>query len=46
MLQPVALLGVGRRGLLLGALGHGNFAAWEEPELFARQVRAAFGSLR
>jgi len=24
----------------------GHFAAWEEPELFATEVRAAFGSLR
>jgi pimeloyl-ACP methyl ester carboxylesterase len=24
----------------------GHFAAWEEPELFAEEVRAAFGSLR
>src|SRR6185503_10812388 len=24
----------------------GHFAAWEEPELFAQEVRAAFGSLR
>jgi pimeloyl-ACP methyl ester carboxylesterase len=24
----------------------GHFAAWEEPELFAREVRAAFGPLR
>jgi pimeloyl-ACP methyl ester carboxylesterase len=24
----------------------GHFAAWEEPELFAAEVRAAFGSLR
>jgi pimeloyl-ACP methyl ester carboxylesterase len=24
----------------------GHFAAWEEPELFAREMRAAFGSLR
>ncbi|HXE94023.1 MAG TPA: epoxide hydrolase [Gaiellaceae bacterium] len=24
----------------------GHFAAWEEPELFSREVRAAFGSLR
>ena len=24
----------------------GHFAAWEEPELFANEVRAAFGSLR
>jgi pimeloyl-ACP methyl ester carboxylesterase len=24
----------------------GHFAAWEEPDLFAREVRAAFRSLR
>jgi hypothetical protein len=24
----------------------GHFAAWEEPELFSNEVRAAFGSLR
>jgi hypothetical protein len=24
----------------------GHFAAWEEPELFAAELRAAFGSLR
>ena len=24
----------------------GHFAAWEEPELFARELRAAFRSLR
>lgn len=24
----------------------GHFAAWEEPELFAREVRAAFSALR
>ena len=24
----------------------GHFAAWEEPELFAAEVRAAFSSLR
>jgi pimeloyl-ACP methyl ester carboxylesterase len=24
----------------------GHFAAWEEPELFARELRAAFASLR
>jgi pimeloyl-ACP methyl ester carboxylesterase len=24
----------------------GHFAAWEEPELFAAEMRAAFGSLR
>jgi hypothetical protein len=24
----------------------GHFAAWEEPELFATELRAAFGSLR
>jgi pimeloyl-ACP methyl ester carboxylesterase len=24
----------------------GHFAAWEEPELFATDMRAAFGSLR
>jgi pimeloyl-ACP methyl ester carboxylesterase len=24
----------------------GHFAAWEEPELFASEVRAAFRSLR
>lgn len=24
----------------------GHFAAWEEPELFASEVRAAFGALR
>jgi pimeloyl-ACP methyl ester carboxylesterase len=24
----------------------GHFAAWEEPELFARELRAAFKSLR
>jgi hypothetical protein len=24
----------------------GHFAAWEEPELFTTEVRAAFGSLR
>jgi pimeloyl-ACP methyl ester carboxylesterase len=24
----------------------GHFAAWEEPELFATEVRAAFSSLR
>ena len=24
----------------------GHFAAWEEPELFSAEVRAAFGALR
>jgi hypothetical protein len=24
----------------------GHFAAWEEPQLFSEEVRAAFGSLR
>src|SRR6201987_6373125 len=24
----------------------GHFAAWEEPELFSQEIRAAFGSLR
>ena len=24
----------------------GHFAAWEEPEIFARELRAAFSSLR
>ena len=24
----------------------GHFAAWEEPEIFARDLRAAFNSLR
>jgi pimeloyl-ACP methyl ester carboxylesterase len=24
----------------------GHFAAWEEPEIFARELRAAFRSLR
>jgi hypothetical protein len=24
----------------------GHFAAWEEPEIFANELRAAFGSLR
>jgi hypothetical protein len=24
----------------------GHFAAWEQPELFAEELRAAFGSLR
>ncbi|HEY6222882.1 MAG TPA: hypothetical protein VIW26_03810 [Gemmatimonadales bacterium] len=26
--------------------GGGHFAAWEEPELFARELRAAFRSVR
>jgi pimeloyl-ACP methyl ester carboxylesterase len=26
--------------------GGGHFAAWEQPELFSQEVRAAFGSLR
>jgi pimeloyl-ACP methyl ester carboxylesterase len=26
--------------------GGGHFAAWEEPELFAAEMRAAFSSLR
>jgi hypothetical protein len=24
----------------------GNFAAWEQPQLFSEEVRAGFGSLR
>jgi pimeloyl-ACP methyl ester carboxylesterase len=24
----------------------GHFAAWEEPQLFSEELRAAFGSLR
>jgi pimeloyl-ACP methyl ester carboxylesterase len=24
----------------------GHFAVWEEPQLFAEEIRAAFGSLR
>jgi hypothetical protein len=27
-------------------LDSGHFAAWEEPELFSAEVRAAFSSLR
>ena len=41
----------GRAGLpqldLLPRVGKGgHFAAWEEPELFAAELRAAFSSLR
>jgi pimeloyl-ACP methyl ester carboxylesterase len=30
----------------LDVAGSGHFAAWEQPELFASEVRAAFRSLR
>jgi hypothetical protein len=28
------------------AVEGGHFAAWEEPQVFARELRTAFGSLR
>ncbi len=33
-------------GVQLEKLKDGHFAAWEEPELFAAELRAAFRSLR
>jgi pimeloyl-ACP methyl ester carboxylesterase len=42
-------LGVGVSGLITGKRSFakgGHFAAWEQPQLFAEELRAAFKSLR